>query len=69
MTKADFVDWKSHPVTKLVFANLEQNILGLQAELGIAAGIDPRQDAIKVGAIQAFKDVMDIDWFEETQDD
>ena len=66
-TKADFIDWKSNPVTKAVFTKLLNRIDELQAELGQQAGINPRMDAIKVGAIQAYSDLLDLDFDEETQ--
>ncbi len=67
MNRSDFKDWQLHPITKAFFKALEQKTQGLQIELGYSAGIDPRQDAIKVGAIQAHQDVLDADWFEETE--
>lgn len=67
MNRSDFLDWKSSPITKALFKTLEDRILGLQNELGYSAGENPRLDAMKVGAIQACRDVMDADWFEETE--
>jgi len=60
ITKADFIDWKTHPVTKEVFASLHERIFQLQEELGGSAGIDTRMDAMKVGAIQACKDLLEM---------
>ena len=62
MTKSDFIDWKASPLTKALFNRIQGNILGLQEELGKSAGVDTRLDAIKVGAIQAYNDVLDIDF-------
>jgi len=62
MTKKDFIDWKQHPITKEVFAILREKIYGMQIELGMSAGVDPRLDAMKVGAIQACNDVLDLEW-------
>ena len=62
MTKSDFLDWKSHPITKEVFAQISSNIYGLQVELGGTAGADVRADGMKVGAIQALQDIQDIDF-------
>ena len=66
MNRKDFQDWKGHPITLALFDGLSRNVRGLETELGYQAGDNPRLDAIKVGAIQAFRDVMDADWFEET---
>ena len=67
MNRKDFIDWKSNPITKSLYAQLTQRVEGLKEELSYSAGESPRTDAIKVGAIQAFRDVMDADWFEETE--
>ena len=66
MNRSDFIDWKSSPMTKAMFNSLYLSIEGLRYELGESAGVDPRADAIKVGAIKAYQDVIDADWFEET---
>lgn len=66
MNRKDFVDWKNSPITKALFGALYSNIEGLKEELALGAGIDPRSDGIKVGAIQAYTDVLGADWFEET---
>lgn len=68
MTRSDFIDWKNSPLTSELFARIKAHISGLQYELGVSAGIDPRQDAIKVGAIQAYTDILDIE-FEGGEDD
>jgi hypothetical protein len=60
ITKQDFIDWKSHPVTKEVFSLISERIHQLQEELGGSAGADVRQDAIKVGAIQANRDILEL---------
>jgi hypothetical protein len=68
MNRSDFTDWKSSPITKALYNALETNIRGLEMELGYSAGDDPRLDSKKVGAIQAYRDVLGADWFEETQE-
>lgn len=69
MNKADFIDWKRHPVTQVVFSQLNQRINDLRAMLGDSAGINPVQDSNFVGAIQAYKDIVNIEYEgeEETQ--
>lgn len=67
MTRKDFIDWKSHPITKALFTALHNRIEGLKEELAYTAGENSRLDGIKVGAIQAQRDIMDADWFEETE--
>lgn len=67
MTRQDFIDWKSSPITKAMFGALLVNIEGLKEELAESAGATPYQDAVKVGAIRAYRDVIEADWFEETE--
>jgi len=67
MTKSDFIDWKNSPITKALFRALHGNIAGLKDELATSAGVDARADGLKVGAIQAYVDVLETDWFEETE--
>jgi hypothetical protein len=69
MNKADFLDWKRHPVTQVVYSQLQERIQTLQAMLGDSAGVNPVQDSRYSGAIQAYKDLllMDFEGEEETQ--
>lgn len=69
MKKADFYDWKRHPVTQVVFSQLARRVQDLQEMLGDSAGTNPAQDLKYVGAIQAYKDMllMDFEGEEETQ--
>jgi hypothetical protein len=62
MNKKDFIDWKSNPMTRLVFKEIRQNIEGLKEELASTAGLDVRADGIKVGAIAALQDVLETDY-------
>lgn len=62
MTKTDFIDWKQHPVTIQVLNQIKANIRGLETELGQSAGVDARSDGLKVGAIQAMTDILDIQY-------
>ena len=69
MKRTDFVDWKRHPVTQVVFNQLSQRVLDLQEMLSQSAGENPLQDSKFVGAIQAYRDMLLIDFEgnEETQ--
>lgn len=69
MNNADFVDWKRHPVTMVVFSQLTERIQSLYEMLGDSAGSNPVQDARFSGAIQAYKDILNIEFEdkEETQ--
>ena len=69
MNKADFIDWKRHPVTQVVFSQLKDRVQSLYEMLGDSAGLNSAQDARLVGAIQAYKDMLNIEFEgeEETQ--
>lgn len=68
MTETEFKDWKASPVTKQVFTSIAKRIYDLQVDLGTSAGIDVREDAKKVGAIQAYTDLLEIEFEEESQE-
>ena len=65
MNQSDFKDWQSYPITKAFFTAVSNRIEGLKVELSYQAGDDLALK--KVGAIQALRDIMDTDWFEETE--
>ena len=67
MTKSDFIDWKSFPVTKEIFRILDGRIQDMYQMLGSSAGLDPGQDREFVGAIKAYKDMITIEYTEETE--
>jgi hypothetical protein len=63
---SDFKDWQSYPITKAFFISVNNRIEALKEELSYQAGESSTIDSKKVGAIQALRDVLDTDWFEET---
>lgn len=67
MNKSDFIDWKRHPVTQVIFSQLNQRIDDLQAMLGDSAGVNPVQDSQFVGAIKAYKDMVNIEYEREEE--
>lgn len=62
MNKRDFYDWKRHPVTQVVFSQLANRVRECEERLGSSAGINPISDRELVGAIQAYKDVLLIEF-------
>jgi hypothetical protein len=60
MNKKDFVDWKRHPVTQVVYSQLAGRVKDLQEILGNSAGENPLQDRMYVGAIQAYNDLLQM---------
>ena len=69
MNKSDFIDWKRHPITQVVFNQLASQVKELQELLGECAGRNPIQDVEFVGAIKAYKDILNMEYEgnEETQ--
>lgn len=67
VTKDSFRDWKINPVTKAVFTELQIRIQGIKDELSVSAGQDARNDGVRVGAIQALTDILNIS-FDEVND-
>lgn len=65
MNSADFHDWKRHPVTQVVFSQLKERIHSLYEMLGDSAGSNPVQDARFSGAIQAYNDMLNIEFEDE----
>ena len=55
--KSEFVDWKSHPITKRVFEGLHEQEVNMLDQLATSAGIDSADDRYKVGYITALRDV------------
>lgn len=63
VTKAEFVEWKTSKVSKEVFRILESRIRTLQEALGdgVAYGNEAAY-ADHVGRIQAYRDMLEIDF-------
>lgn len=64
ISKAEFYDWKKHPVSQIVLAQVEDRIQELYEMLGESAGQNSIQDSQYVGAIKAYKDILNIDYEE-----
>jgi hypothetical protein len=62
LNSKDFYDWKRHPVTQIIFSQLDARIKDLQEILGDSAGLNPREDVVLVGAIKAYKDMINIEY-------
>lgn len=54
---SDFSDWKLHPITKRVFAGLQEQEGLLTEQLVVSAGVDSAEDRFKAGYIAALRDV------------
>lgn len=60
VSKEDFIDWKSSPVTQAVFSVVEERIYDAMDILSATAGNDPVADRYLVGMIRAFKELQEI---------
>lgn len=60
ITKADFIDWKSNPVTKAVFMEIKKLADDGVEGLSLSAGLDPLNDRAIVGKINGLRNVLDI---------
>jgi len=67
LNKSDFYDWKRHPVTQVVFSQIKERINTLKDMLGESAGENPIQDSKFVGALQAYKDLLNIEYESEEE--
>lgn len=55
--KSEFLDWKQHPITKRVFAGLQEQEQSMAEQLVSSAGVDSLEDRFKSGYIAALRDV------------
>jgi len=64
VTYEDFVMWRTHPVTQLVFFQLKDRLEANKEYLVTSAGDDQKQDLIIRGYSQAVKDLLTIEYGE-----
>lgn len=65
---SDFSDWKQHPITKRVFAGLQEQEQTITEQLVVSAGSVPQEDRFKAGYIAALRDVYLIRLEDEGDD-
>ena len=70
-SQSDFTDWKSNHVTKAFFMAAQERIEDAKNVLSIEAGINPVQDNLLRGLIQAYREIQDfrIEDLEEATND
>lgn len=69
ITKEDFIQWRSEPVTKRVFELIAEKLnLGIE-ELSYRAGENPVTDREYVGKISAYRDLLGISFYELEDED
>lgn len=70
MNRQDFLDWKRHPVTQQVMGQLQARIEELKDELvGQAQFGNAVLQSFKAGAINAYQDIVLIEYEGETHAD
>lgn len=65
-SQTNFSDWKRHPVTVEVFNGIANRIEDLKDELSVSAGENSVQDSLKRGAILTLRDILNMEYVEET---
>jgi hypothetical protein len=60
ISKEEVVLWRREPVTQRLFATIVGRIDEAKDVLSEAAGMEPRTDAIMVGMIKAFREVLGV---------
>lgn len=60
ISKNDFLEWKSNPVTRKLFVLLTEWIEVGKDELSHVAGENPLTDRERVGKLNAFRDVLGV---------
>ncbi len=67
MSKSEFTDWKSQPITQKVFKALKEREELVKDILASSAGEDSRVDRFHVGYIAALKDFYLMDFSEDAE--
>lgn len=68
MKNKDFQDWKRHPVTQVVFSQLQSRIDEMKEILSVSAGRDSGLDREYSGAIKAYVDMLTISYEGDSDD-
>lgn len=60
ITKSDFLDWRSNPVTKAFYDAANIRIDECKDLLSYSAGADSLQDRMLVGMVTAYREMQDF---------
>lgn len=69
ITKEDFIQWRSEPVTKRVFELITEKLAQGIEELSYRAGENSITDREYVGKIAAYRDLLGISYYELEDED
>ena len=58
--RSDFDNWRSDPVTRAFFAAARERVEDAKELLSIEAGLNPNQDNLLRGLIQAYREMQDF---------
>lgn len=61
MTRNDWLEWKSQPVTQDFYEACLERIEEAKELLAVSAGIDPDQDNLVRGIIKAYREMLDFE--------
>lgn len=64
LTRDEFRDWLDHPVTHVVFMQINERIARLNQLLEASAGLNPIEDRFLAGNIRAYRNIIELDWEE-----
>lgn len=67
MTKEQFLDWKNHPVTQEIQAEIRFLINEGRDMLEGSAGSDSYRDAKVSGKLEGLRTILEIDFVEEAE--
>ena len=62
ITEEQFAEWRMDPVTKAVLEMVASRIREETETLATSAGRDPSLDCMRVGRIQGYKALLEIDY-------
>lgn len=62
--KSEFVEWKNHPVTQIIFEEIAKLIEEGKDELAASAGHDSGADRERVGKLSGLRALLEIEFSE-----
>lgn len=69
ITKDDFIQWKSEPVTKRIMELIATKINVGMEELSHCAGSNPITDREYVGKLAAYRDILGVSFYDLEDED
>lgn len=60
ISKSDYINWKSDPVTRAFFEATRERVEEAKEMLAVSAGIDPTLDNFYRGFIKAYREIEEF---------